>query len=206
MIEQVHKPSNSVQLNWISQHSIPGGDFLMLYFQLVTLKSKLSCPSISNAVSLRAPTKSERELSKFNVCHLAEISPLVRCFCGRYCISVDIQICFRNDSKIKIWFRCGIRKSFNSGNACYHSVQKLLSSRLPSKHVNIRIYKIIIFPGVLYGCETWSLTLRKENVFAKSVLRRIFGPKREVMGGWRKLHNEEFHNLYSSTNIIRTIR
>jgi hypothetical protein len=58
-----------------------------------------------------------------------------------------------------------------------------------SKHVKIRIYKTIIFPVVLYGCETWSLTLRKEHglkVFKNRVLRRIFGPKRdEVTGEWR---------------------
>jgi hypothetical protein len=63
---------------------------------------------------------------------------------------------------------------------------------------------------VLYGCETWSLILRKEytlRVFENRVVRRIFGPKRdEVTGGWRKLHNEELHNLYSSTSIIRMIK
>jgi hypothetical protein len=72
-----------------------------------------------------------------------------------------------------------------------------------------RIYKTIIFPVVLYGCETWSLTLREEHrlrVFENRVLRRIFGAKRdEVTGGWRKLHNEELHNLYSSPSIIRMI-
>jgi hypothetical protein len=60
---------------------------------------------------------------------------------------------------------------------------------------------------VLYGCETWSLTLREEHrlrVFGNRVLRRIFGPKRdEVTGAWRNLHNEEFRNLYSSPSIIR---
>jgi hypothetical protein len=60
---------------------------------------------------------------------------------------------------------------------------------------------------VLYGCETWSLTIREEHklrVFEKRVLRRIFGAKRNgVRGGWRKLHNEELHNLYSSPSIIR---
>jgi hypothetical protein len=65
-------------------------------------------------------------------------------------------------------------------------------------------------PVVLYGCKTWSLTLREEckpRVFKNRVLRRIFGLKRdEVMGDWRKLHNEEFHNLYSSPNIIRIIK
>jgi hypothetical protein len=63
---------------------------------------------------------------------------------------------------------------------------------------------------VLYEYETWSLTLREEQrvrVFEKRVLRRIFEPKRdEVTGGWRKLHNEELHNMYSSPNIIRMIR
>jgi hypothetical protein len=62
----------------------------------------------------------------------------------------------------------------------------------------------------LYGCETWSLTLREEHrlrVFQNRALRRIFGLKRaEVMGDWRKLHNEELHNLYSSPNIIRMIK
>jgi hypothetical protein len=60
-------------------------------------------------------------------------------------------------------------------------------------------------PVVLYGCETWSLTLREEHrlrVFENRVLRRIFGPKREeVMGDWRKLYNEELYNLYFSSNI-----
>jgi hypothetical protein len=59
---------------------------------------------------------------------------------------------------------------------------------------------------ILYGCETWSLILKEEHrlrVFEKKVMRRIFGPTRdEVTGGWRKLHNEEFHNLYSSPIII----
>jgi hypothetical protein len=90
---------------------------------------------------------------------------------------------------------------------CYHSVQSLLPSRLLSKNIKIRVYKTLIFPVVLYGCETWSLTLREEHalrVFENRVLRRIFEQMRdEVTGGWRKLHNEELHNLYSSPNIIR---
>jgi hypothetical protein len=65
----------------------------------------------------------------------------------------------------------------------------------------MRIYKTIILPVILYGCETWSLTLTEEHrlrVFENEVLRRIFGPKRdEVMEGWRRLHNEELHDLYS---------
>jgi hypothetical protein len=74
----------------------------------------------------------------------------------------------------------------------------------------LRIYKMIILPVVLYGCETWSLTLREEHrltVFEKRVLRRIFGPKRdEVTGKWRKLHNEELRDLYYSPSIIRIIK
>jgi hypothetical protein len=73
-----------------------------------------------------------------------------------------------------------------------------------------RIYKNTFFPEVLYRCETWAQTLREEHglrVFQNRVLRRLFGPKRdEVIGDWRKLHNEELHNLYSSPNIIRMMK
>jgi hypothetical protein len=85
-------------------------------------------------------------------------------------------------------------------------VQNLLSSRLLPKNLKIRIYKTIILPVVLYWCETWSLTLREEHrlrVFENRVLRRIYGPKGdEVAGEWRKLHNEELRDLYSSPSII----
>jgi hypothetical protein len=81
---------------------------------------------------------------------------------------------------------------------------------LLSKNLKIGIYKTIILPVVLYGCETWSLTLREEHrlgVFQNRVLRRIFGRKRdEVTGEWRKLHNEEVHDLYSLPSIIRIIK
>ena len=73
-------------------------------------------------------------------------------------------------------------------------MQNLLSSRLLSKNLKIKIYRTIILPVVLYDCETWSLTLREERrlcVFENRVLRRVFGPKRdEVTGEWRKLRNE----------------
>jgi hypothetical protein len=74
----------------------------------------------------------------------------------------------------------------------------------------IRIYKSIILPVILYGCETWAVTLREEHrlrVFENKVLRRTFGPRRdEVTGGRRKLHNEELRDLYSSPSIIRIIK
>jgi hypothetical protein len=72
-----------------------------------------------------------------------------------------------------------IKRRLNSGNTCCHSAQNILSSRLLSKNVKVRIYKIIIMPVVLYGCETWSLALREKHklrVFENRVLRRIFGP------------------------------
>jgi hypothetical protein len=79
-----------------------------------------------------------------------------------------------------------------------------------SKNIKIRIYKTIILPVILYGCKTWSLTLREEHrlvVFENKVLTRILEPKRdEVTGGWRKLHNEELHTLYSPSNTIRIIK
>jgi hypothetical protein len=103
-----------------------------------------------------------------------------------------------------------VKSRLNSGNAWYHLVQSLLSSRLLSRNVKVKIYKTIILPVVLYGCETWSLTWREENrlrVFENRVLRRIFGPKRdEVTGEWRKLQSEELHILYSSPNITRQIK
>jgi hypothetical protein len=74
-----------------------------------------------------------------------------------------------------------INKRLNSGNACYHTVQNFLSSCLLSKNIEIRIYKTIILPVVVYGCVTWCLTLREEQrlrVFENMVLRRILGPKR----------------------------
>ena len=93
-----------------------------------------------------------------------------------------------------------IKSRLKLGNACYYSVQNLLSSRLLSKNLKIQIYRTIILPVVLYGCETWSLTLREERrlrVFENRVLRRVFGSKRdEVTGEWRKLHNEELRDLY----------
>jgi hypothetical protein len=81
---------------------------------------------------------------------------------------------------------------------------------LLSESVKIKIYKITVFPVIVYGCESWPLILMEDlrlTVFENMVLRRIFGPKRdEVTGVWRKVHNKEFHNLYSSSNTIRVIK
>src|SRR5215468_1396865 len=102
-----------------------------------------------------------------------------------------------------------IKSRLKSGNACYHSVQNLLSSRLLSKNTKIKVYRTIILPVILYGCETWSLTLREEQrlrVYENRVLRRIFGPKRDEVTEWRRLHNEELNDLYSSPNIIQVIK
>jgi hypothetical protein len=101
------------------------------------------------------------------------------------------QICMREEIKSRL----------NSGNACYHSVQSLLSSRLLCRNVKVKMYSTIILPVALYGCETFSFTLREEHrlrVLENRLPMKIFGSKRdEVRGEWRKLHNGEFHNMYS---------
>ena len=103
-----------------------------------------------------------------------------------------------------------IKSRLRPGNACYYSVQNPLSSRLRSKNLKINIYRNIILPVVLYGCETWSLTLREDTKlreFENKALRRIFGPKRdEGTGDWRRIHIEELNYLYCSPNIVRVIK
>jgi len=102
-----------------------------------------------------------------------------------------------------------IKSRLKLGKACYYSVQNLLSSRLLYTNLKIKIYRTIILPIELYGCETWSLILREEcrlRVFENRVLR-VFGPKRdEVTGEWRKLHNEELRDLYFLPNIVRVVK
>jgi hypothetical protein len=82
---------------------------------------------------------------------------------------------------------------------------KIFCLPVSSEDLKFKVYRTVILPVVLYGCETWSLTLREEHrlrVFENRVLRRIFGPKREEEGLWRKLHNDELHCLYSSLNVF----
>ena len=102
-----------------------------------------------------------------------------------------------------------IKSRLKSRNACHHSVQNLLSSMLLSKNLKIKIHRTIILPVVVYGCETWSLTLKEEHMlreFQNRVLR-IFGSKRdEVIREWRKLHNEDLNDLHCSPNIVRMIK
>ena len=88
-------------------------------------------------------------------------------------------------------------------------MQNLLFSRLLSKNLKIKIYRIIILPVVLYGCETWLLALKEERrlrVLENRVLKKVFGPKvDEVTGEWRKLHKEELNDLYSLPNIVQVV-
>jgi hypothetical protein len=85
------------------------------------------------------------------------------------------------DSSKPKFIHAEIKIILNSGNACYHLVQNILSSQLLSKDIKIKTYKTIILPVVLYGCETWSLTLRKKHrltVFENRVLKKISGPNK----------------------------
>ena len=99
-----------------------------------------------------------------------------------------------NKNSVQEKIKCGLK----AGGSCYYSAQTLVSSRLLSKNLKIKIYTTIILPVMPYGCETWSLTLREESrlrVFGNRILRRIFG-----------LYNEELHSLYRSPNIVRMIK
>jgi hypothetical protein len=102
-----------------------------------------------------------------------------------------------------------VKNKLNLGNPSYYSIQNLLPPRLISQNLKIKIFRTVILPVVLYGCETRSLTFGEEQRLRLSenrVLRKIFGPKREENGSWRKLRNDELHSLYSSPNIVTVIK
>ncbi|KAJ4441577.1 hypothetical protein ANN_11433 [Periplaneta americana] len=118
----------------------------------------------------------------------------------------QIHICTTSASQPVITVRFIAEMETGSAVGC-----KLYSHQQSAvKNLKVRIYKTVILPVVLYGCETWTLTLREEQrlrVFENKVLRNIFGAKRdEVTGEWRKLHNAELQALYSSPVIIRIIK
>ena len=88
-----------------------------------------------------------------------------------------------NENSIHEEIKCRLQ----SENACYHSVQNLLSFSLMSKNIKVKIYRTVILPFVLYGCETWSPTVSKEHrlrVFRNRVQRKIFGPRRDEVMEW----------------------
>jgi hypothetical protein len=103
-----------------------------------------------------------------------------------------------------------IKSKLNSGNACYHSLDKLLCYHLLSKDIKIYVYTTINFFCFLEECDTWSVILRTEHrlrVCENRVMRKIFGLKRKQgIGDWRKLQHEELHDWYSSPNIIWVIK
>jgi len=102
-----------------------------------------------------------------------------------------------------------MKSRLNSGNTCCHSAQNVSSSSLLFKNIKIKIYRTVILPVVLYGCDTWSLTLREEHklrVFENRVLRKMSGSKKdEVTGEWRKLHNEVIMNTTNEMQLYRLI-
>ena len=110
----------------------------------------------------------------------------------------------------QVWNNCVFHSAIKWSYKNEQIVVTVEFSSLLSKNLKIKIYRTIGLPVVLYGYETWSLTLREERrlrVFENRVLRRVFGPKRdEVTGEWRKLHNEELSDLYSSPHIVRVVK
>ena len=103
-----------------------------------------------------------------------------------------------------------IKSTMKSVNACYYLVLNVVPYILLSKNIKIKIYRTIILPVVLYGCETWSLTMREQcrvRVLENRVLRRIFGCRRDkIKGGCRKSFNKELNDLYCSPHIIQVIK
>ena len=119
--------------------------------------------------------------------------------------------CFTTIAETKL-FKTGKTRTSerNVGKYLLSLGAESLSFTLLSKNIKTKIHGTIILPVVLYGCETWSLTLREERglrVFENRVLRKIFGPKKEeITGKWRRLHNEELYALYFTSNINGVIK
>jgi hypothetical protein len=118
-----------------------------------------------------------------------------------------VVLCIWGDSKkVEIVFIKKLRATLNQGTPA--TIRHRTSSNLLPKNIKIKIYRNIILSAVLYGCGTWSLKLREEHwlkVFENRVLRKTFEPKKDECD-WRKLDNEELHELYFSTNILRIIK
>jgi hypothetical protein len=126
---------------------------------------------------------------------------------GKILLSIDTETALTNQYSIQE----EIKGRLKSRNACYCSEQYRLSSSLLSKNINIKIYRTIIFPVVLYGCENWSLTMREKRrlrVFQNWVLMRIFGPKRDEVTreGENYIMRSCTADLFSSPNIFRVIK
>ena len=125
-------------------------------------------------------------------------------------VNEHIRICSKSYEKVKTFQFLGylltnqnsiqedIKCRLKTGDSCYYSVQTFLSCRIFSKNLKIKIHETIILPVVLYGCEARSLKLREERrprAFENRILRRMFGPKRDANGEWRRLYNEELNSL-----------
>jgi hypothetical protein len=101
----------------------------------------------------------------------------------------------------------GIKNRLHLDNACYYSIQNLLSSHLLSRKVKIKTYKTIILPAALCGCIDLSSKGRTQRMSENNVMWRIFEPKKEeVERGWEKWHDKELHNFYSLPNITKMIK
>ena len=202
-IRRVQVIQDGVKLNVTHQILVYAGDVNMLGGSVPTIKEKEALVAASKEIGLdvsadkiKYMVMSRDQNAGRNHSVKSDNSSFERVEEFRY---LGTTLTYQNSVQDEI------KNRMKSGNAYSHSFQNLLSSSLLSKNLKIKIYRTIILPVVLYGCETWSLTLREERrlrVFENRVLRRIFGPKRE----WRKLPNEELNDLYCSPNFVGVIK
>ena len=177
-------PQHKINSCWRQRHSEDQNDFSR--FQIATLRLFLQQIAVfQNFINsaVNKPIASSNEQFKY------------------LATTVKNQNCIQRE----------INSRLKSGNACYHTVQKILSSSLLSKNVKTKIHRTVIFLlCFFFWVSNWSLKLTEERrlkVFENRVLRRICGPmKDEVTGEWRGLYNEELNDLYSLPNIIRMIK